>query len=143
MTETVKLFEQIAAEQTKLLHDLFVNEKYTSRIKDSTIECVANDKSVHLELHTPEYYKYVDEGRGASQKYPPLSVMLDYVKSKNIQFKDCTVESTAYLIARSVRNKGFEGKHFTDKLIDNFNTFVPTIQKSVKNDFNNNIKQIL
>ncbi len=64
----------------------------------------------------------IDQGRKPSTKYPPLAAIEAWVKVKPVFFRDArgrfgtgTVKQRAFLIARSIKEKGFKGRNFLQK----------------------------
>jgi hypothetical protein len=64
----------------------------------------------------------IDEGRRPSTKYPPLAAIEAWVRVKPVFFRDArgrfgtgTVKQRAFLIARSIKEKGFKGRNFLQK----------------------------
>jgi hypothetical protein len=64
----------------------------------------------------------IDQGRKPSLKYPPLDAIKKWIKIKPIYFRDekgrfkkGTLNSRAFLIARSIKEKGFAGINFLTK----------------------------
>jgi len=64
----------------------------------------------------------IDEGRRPSTKYPPLAAIEAWVRVKPVFFRDSggrfgkgTVKQRTFLIARSIKEKGFKGRFFLQK----------------------------
>ncbi len=64
----------------------------------------------------------IDEGRRPSTNYPPLAAIEAWVRVKPVFFRDArgkftrgTVKQRAFLVARSIKEKGFKGRFFLDK----------------------------
>lgn len=69
-----------------------------------------------IELQLEEYWKYVEEGRGAGG-FPPVSKILEWIRVKPIlpypdrNGKLPTENQLAFLIGRKIANEGFEGSN--------------------------------
>lgn len=64
----------------------------------------------------------IDQGRKPSFSYPPLSAIKKWIRIKPIYFRDergrfkkGTIDQKAFLIARSIKEKGFAGINFLTK----------------------------
>lgn len=77
---------------------------------------LVNGQIFEIELQLEDYYKYVEEGRGAGG-FPPVNKILEWIKAKPIlPYPDMngklpTENQLAYLIGRKIANEGFEGTH--------------------------------
>lgn len=67
----------------------------------------------------------IDQGRKPSFKYPPLSAIENWVRVKPVFFRDQsgrftkgTLKQRAFLVARSIKEKGFKGRNFLTKAED-------------------------
>lgn len=66
-----------------------------------------------------DYYYWIDQGRKPSLKYPPLDSIQKWVRAKPIIFRDVrgrfsqgSLKTRTFLIARSIKEKGFKGINF-------------------------------
>jgi hypothetical protein len=64
----------------------------------------------------------IDQGRKPSFSYPPLDAIKKWIRVKPVYFRDergrfkkASLESKAFLIARSIKEKGFAGINFLTK----------------------------
>lgn len=75
-----------------------------------------NGNTFEITLDLKDYYKYVEEGRGAGG-FPPVNKILDWIRMKPIlPYPDSngklpTENQLAFLIGRKIANEGFEGSH--------------------------------
>lgn len=67
----------------------------------------------------------IDQGRKPSFKYPPLSEIEKWVKVKPVFFRDQSgrftrgsLKQRTFLVARSIKEKGFKGRNFLTKAED-------------------------
>jgi len=83
-------------------------------ISSVNTKVIVNDNEYSIELQLADYWKYVENGRGAG-KFPPVDKILEWIKVKPIlphpdkNGKLPTEKQLAYLIGRKIANEGFEG----------------------------------
>ena len=76
-----------------------------------------------IELQLEDYWKYVEEGRGAG-KFPPVDKILEWIKVKPIlpypdrNGKLPTENQLAFLIGRKIANEGFEGTNDLEETME-------------------------
>lgn len=74
-----------------------------------------------LVVEMDDYYYWVDQGRKPSFKYPPLKDIEKWTRQKPLgRFRDkkgrfIDNESRTFLVARSIKEKGFQGINFLSK----------------------------
>jgi len=88
-----------------------------------------NGDLVELFVEANDYFIFVDQGRSKG-KYPPIAAIESWLKSNGEDI------SAAFPIARSIANKGIEGKGITDDLVNMTDT-------SFTSFLNDNISQAL
>jgi hypothetical protein len=77
---------------------------------------VVNENEFAIDLNLEDYWKYVEEGRGAG-KFPPPDKILEWIRVKPIlptplaNGKLPTEQQLAFLIGRKIANEGFQGTH--------------------------------
>lgn len=78
-----------------------------------------------LVVKMEDYYYYVDQGRKPSSKYPPLDSIRRWIRQKPLLWRDekgrfsrQSVDSKAFLVARSIKEKGYKGINFITKAED-------------------------
>ena len=73
-----------------------------------------NGSLFEIELQLEDYWKYVEQGRGAG-KFPPVDKIIEWIRVKPIlpypdsRGKLPTENQLAFLIGRKIANEGFEG----------------------------------
>lgn len=101
-------------------------------LRDLTVEWVTEPEQGEFMLQVsfpnvePDFLpQIIDEGRKPSFKYPPLASIEAWVRVKPVMFRDQggrftkgTVKQRAFLIARSIKEKGFKGRNFLTKAED-------------------------
>ena len=78
-------------------------------------EITDSDDKLSINIYGADYLKVVDKGRSPG-KQPPVSKLLPWVRSKNIQIGK-TPESAAFVIAKSIGEKGIKPTNVIDKTI--------------------------
>lgn len=74
-----------------------------------------DDRSIWVELHLADYYKWVEEGR-APGRFPPVDKILEWISIKPIipdgrTGKLPTEEQLAFLIGRKIAEQGIQPGH--------------------------------
>jgi len=69
--------------------------------------------SFTLKVLATDYLKYVDEGRRAGAKPPPIQPIKEWAKTKGLD------EGLAFPIAKSIGEKGIAPTHVIQKALDN------------------------
>jgi len=89
-------------------------------------------------ISIPEYGKYVDEGRRAGAKMPPVQPIIDWVKVKRISTPQYTTEQMGWAIAKSIAKKGIRPKPFIENSIQFVLTnFTEELTQAGAEDINN------
>lgn len=111
---------------------LFNNVKYRLDITDTSI------KLSFIDL--PDYYIYVENGRLAGGKFPPLSAIKKWMISKNIPDKN----GASFLIARSIAENGIKPKPYLRNIkLQIKENYTDDIRKAIEEDVKNNISNKL
>ena len=106
-----------------------------------------NNTSYEISMEMAEYWKYVENGR-KSGKFPPISAIREWVKIKPViprpyNGKLPTENQLAFLIARSIANKGIRPKPiFNDTLDDAMNDFENGLEDAFTKDIENEMDKI-
>jgi hypothetical protein len=56
------------------------------------------------------YTYWMERGRNASAKFPPISAIRQWIDDKGIIAESISKNSLAFLIARKIKNEGYKGK---------------------------------
>ncbi len=88
-------------------------------IQSLDYQVVKDVNGLMLKILASDYFKNVDEGRRPGSKPPPIKPIQSWVNHKGIKFKNMSSEQTAFIIARSIGDKGIKPIHAKDKLISN------------------------
>ena len=106
-----------------------------------------NNTSFEISMEMAEYWKYVENGR-KSGKFPPISAIREWVKVKSVMPRPYngklpTENQLAFLIARSIANKGIRPKPiFNDTLDDAMNDFENGLEDAFTKDVENEMDKI-
>lgn len=98
-------------------------------LRDLTVEWVVEPEQGEFMLQVsfpnvePDFLpQIIDTGRKPSSRYPPLAAIEQWVKIKPVFFRDekgrfgkGTIKQRTFLIARSIKEKGFKGRNFLTK----------------------------
>ena len=79
--------------------------------------------AVELEFGSAEHFKHVEYGRKKGGKHPPPSVLKEWIKIKPLKLRDLktgkflkktksNINSAAFLIGRSISEKGIKPRYF-------------------------------
>ena len=129
---------------------------FSDQFKDSSdwlnsvqVEINIDDKIVNIDVLVPDYYKYIENGRGPG-KFPPIVKIQEWVERKKIlprpmiNGKLPSQESLSFLIARHIAENGTEGKEVLLKTKEYINNiYRQKIQDAIQKDFENYFLQIL
>lgn len=106
-----------------------------------------NNTSFEISMEMAEYWKYVESGR-KSGKFPPISAIREWVKVKPViprpyNGKLPTENQLAFLIARSISNKGIRPRPiFNDSLDDVMRDFENGLEDAFTKDVENEMDKI-
>lgn len=101
----------------------------------SQVLTTSNYSDIELRVLALDYFKYVDKGRRAGAKPPPVSAIIPWVELKGIIIGKNTVKQTAFIIARSIGVKGIQPLNMKQNVITNvINTRTSVLQKAYADD---------
>jgi hypothetical protein len=69
-----------------------------------------------FEIRFSEYAHFVDSGRGANKKPPPVRAIIDWIERNGIFATNLTTLQLAFAISRSIGKKGIKARPFLDRL---------------------------
>ncbi len=142
-TNLIKVLEIIGAE---------VRDKYKEKVKTgayatgklyNSVQYKVNitEQSIKLSLNLEDYWINVENGRVASKKMPPVSVIRKWMLSKGIPDKN----GLAYVISRKISKKGIKAKPYLkqtkNEIIPNYlDDITKALTKDLKESLNNKNK---
>ena len=96
-------------------------------------------------IHLEEYWKYIEDGRRAGAKMPPVEAIKNWIEYKKIlprpiQLKSGktvlpSTEQLAFVIARSISKNGIEARPIARETVDQLNNeFIGDIKASIQRD---------
>lgn len=100
-----------------------------------------------IELQLEDYWKYVEEGRGAG-KFPPVDKILEWIRLKPIlpypdrNGKLPTEQQLAFLIGRKIANEGFEGSNDLENTMEEVD-YEEQIQEAMDKDVLGCLEELL
>lgn len=106
------------------------------------------ETSISVSIGLEDYWKYVENGRGAG-KFPPIDKIREWIRVKPVipevmNGKLPTVEQLAFLISRKIALEGTEGTHFfTETQNDINNRFMQAIELAVVEDLKTEMDEVL
>lgn len=91
---------------------------------------------IDISIDGESYFKYVDQGREAGS-FPPLDAIQEWATKRNIEPK------AAFVIARSIAEKGIVGKHITEDLEKDGEFGVDNMAEAFADDVEQKMSQAL
>ena len=70
--------------------------------------------NIVIQLLLNDYVQYIESGRKAGSKFPPIQPIVQWAKKRNIP----TVNSTIFLIRRAIAEDGIRPRPFMYKVLD-------------------------
>ena len=118
---------------------------------DYTITSKSDSYLVTINLE--EYWKFIEKGRRAGAKIPPVSAIENWIKIRKIiprpvtlksgKQRVPTVQQLAYVIARSIARKGIAPRPFMRETIeDTMNDFKSKLTAAVRDDVLENLDSL-
>lgn len=109
-----------------------------------------NGMSIDVVVMLQDYYKYIESGRRAGAKMPPISAIEEWIKVKPVlpypmsNGKLPTTRQLAYLIARSISRNGIPPKPIFQMSIEEAtDAFYERIEKAVREDLETDIQDFI
>jgi len=85
-------------------------------IKSLDYEVIDTLHGLTLKILASDHFKYVDRGRKAGSTPPPVRPILSWVRTRHIVFNGLSSKQTAFIIARSIGEKGIKPTYAKDKV---------------------------
>lgn len=110
----------------------------------------SQNDSYLVTINLEEYWKFIEKGRRAGAKMPPVSAIENWIKVRKILPRPVTLKSgkqrvptvqqLAYVIARSIAKKGIKPRQFMRESIeDTMNDFNSKLSAAVREDVLENL----
>jgi len=104
------LAEEFALEVSKSRQNHVATGKLINSIEGKTVN---KGDSLEIHIYMQDYYKYVNEGRRANLKGPPIMALAKWVKDKSLSLNDvkgknraAKIMNLAFMIQRSIKKNG-------------------------------------
>lgn len=131
----------------KLASQGWQSGKLYNSVRKVSVRNSGGDFSLTLSLE--DYWKYIENGRRAGAKMPPITAIKNWIERKNIQPKPMTlkngktvvpnINSLSFLIARSISKNGIKAKPFFKQTIDEtYDLFIEKIKEALIQDLIDN-----
>ena len=129
--------------------------EYASGKLYKTIDYTITSKSDSylVTINLEDYWKFIEKGRRAGAKMPPVSAIENWIKIRKIIPRPVTLKSgkqrvptiqqLAYVIARSISRKGIAPRPFMRETIeDTIETFKDKLSAAVRDDVLDNLDSL-
>lgn len=131
----------------KLASQGWQSGKLYNSVRKVSVRNSGGDFSLTLSLE--DYWKYIENGRRAGAKMPPITAIKNWIERKNIQPKPMTlkngktvvpnINSLSFLIARSIGKNGIKAKPFFKQSInETYDLFIEKIKEALVQDLIDN-----
>lgn len=131
----------------KLASQGYQSGKLYNSVRKVSVRNSGGDFSLTLSLE--DYWKYIENGRRAGAKMPPITAIKNWIERKNIQPKPMTlkngktvvpnINSLSFLIARSISKNGIKAKPFFKQSInETYDLFIEKIKEALIQDLIDN-----
>lgn len=131
----------------KLASQGWQSGKLYNSVRKVSVRNSGGDFSLTLSLE--DYWKYIENGRRAGAKMPPITAIKNWIERKNIQPKPMTlkngktvvpnINSLSFLIARSISKNGIKAKPFFKQSInETYDLFIEKIKEALVQDLIDN-----
>ena len=114
-------------------------------LSNSTYYYVNGDgRKFEVDIELEDYWKYIEKGRKAGSKMPPISAIENWIKIKPVLPRPIdngrlpSTKQLAFLIARSIGIKGIKPKPILQESLDSvFDEFEQVIEMAIQLDLEN------
>lgn len=149
--KTLEVLNRFAAELVNTYKNYLAHANYSqgqlyNTIKVNSISTVAGEFLVQIDLE--EYWKYIEYGRRAGAKMPPITAIENWITRRGIIPRPITLKSgkqvipstksLAFVIARSISIKGIKPRPFMKNSINLIKEkFIREIEDALVQDITN------
>lgn len=106
------------------------------------VDFVVEGDKLKLIIVGPEEIPFIDKGRH-SGKFPPTNVLQEWVQKKGLATELPRVKQLAFLIGRSIAEKGTSGNHLLDKIFGELlNKYASQLQSALEKDVEEDTKEM-
>ena len=149
-TETTRVLNEFAQNIVETYKDK-IQEYSSGRLyKSITFKTSITGKGLQVTINLADYWQYIENGRRKGAKMPPIKAIKDWIEVRNIVPRPVklssgkteipTIESLAYIIARSISRKGIKARPYMQESIDsNMDAFLRDLSIAVESDIADSI----
>lgn len=129
-SEIQKLVLQLAAMYRKEIDDNGVNA--SGALRDFSTEVTFDGRYFSVFFNLQEYWKYVENGRAAGNKFPPIDDIKRWIEIKPVvpravNGKVPSLNQLAYLISRKIAREGIEPRNILSQSLDKSEVIIDSI----------------
>ena len=116
----------------KYREELKLRDKYaTGKLLDSiNYKVVVGNNGITLYFLADDYYIYVENGRKAGGKFPPINAIKSWMISRGIPDEN----GRSYLIARSIQRNGIKPNPYLKEIRTDTDSYTQLLTNALKKD---------
>jgi hypothetical protein len=142
--EIKKAMQEVGLETVQTMKDILTskNAVATGTLRDSlNATTTEGDDLLDTQITAVDYAIFVDKGRRAGDRMPPVQAIKDWINQRKIRVQGRSTEQLAWAMAKSIAKKGITARPFIAPSLENVvNTGLQNIEKAAAIDINNNIQ---
>lgn len=121
-------------------------KEYNSQLGNTNhtlvVDFVVEGDKLKLIIVGPDEVEFIDKGR-RSGKFPPTNVLQEWVQKKGLATELPRVKQLAFLIGRSIAEKGTSGNHLLDKIFGELlSKYASQLQSALEKDVEEDTKEM-
>lgn len=143
--EIKKAMQEVGVDTVQTMQDILTrkNAVATGTLRDTLRAQTVEDQEGNLDTQItgPDYAIFVDKGRRAGDRMPPVQAIKDWINTRKIRVAGRSTEQLAWAMAKSIAKKGIRARPFIAPSLENVtNTGLQKIETAAAIDINNNIQ---
>lgn len=141
LDEVGKLLVQEIKSLIKLKNKIATGNLY----ENITYKITPKNNSFVIDIDAPDYLAVIEDGRKPNKKFPPVKSIKDWIIAKKIKPNKITIDSLAFIIARSIAKNGIKPtpilkvsfENISEKLIDEIGIYAAQeLEQNITAEFN-------